>query len=471
VGPRAEQKHYDELLELQKLERDNRLLFYEPTPKQRVFHAAGIEFPERLFQAGNRTGKTTCAAAEVAMHMTGIYPDWWAGRRFGKPVRVWIGSVSGESIRNAAQRLLLGEIGQHGTGMIPKAYLQGTKLARGVPDLIDSFVVGHIGGGFSHAMFKSYEQGREKWQGDAIDILWEDEEPPLNIHTEGVTRTLDSMGIVMLTETPLLGLSDVVRLFRDDKSGRRVVVQMTLDEATQYSEADRASIVSSYLPHELECRAKGVPFLGSGRVFDTTEASIACEPFTPPEWWPRLNALDFGWDHPTAAIKSCHDRDSDIIYIMDVWRKSNSIPSLTASKVKSWGKEVPVAWPHDGLQHDKGSGKQLAQIYREEGLEMISVHAQFADDRGFGLEAGVLEMIQRFHTGRLKVFRHLHEWFEEYREYHRKDGVIVKERDDLMAATRYGMMMIRYASSETQQPPKDDRYSKIKRRIHTWMAA
>ena len=39
-------------------------------------------------------------------------------------------------------------------------------------------------------------------------------------------------------------------------------------------------------------------------------------------------------------------------------------------------------------------------------------------------------------TGRLKVFAHLADWFEEFRLYHRKDGLIVKERDDLISATR-----------------------------------
>jgi hypothetical protein len=41
-------------------------------------------------------------------------------------------------------------------------------------------------------------------------------------------------------------------------------------------------------------------------------------------------------------------------------------------------------------------------------------------------------------TGRFRVFDDLNDWFEEFRLYHRKDGKVVKERDDLMSATRYG---------------------------------
>ena len=44
-------------------------------------------------------------------------------------------------------------------------------------------------------------------------------------------------------------------------------------------------------------------------------------------------------------------------------------------------------------------------------------------------------------TGRFKVFAHLDDWFEEFRLYHRKDGKVVKLRDDLMSATRYALMM------------------------------
>lgn len=61
------------------------------------------------------------------------------------------------------------------------------------------------------------------------------------------------------------------------------------------------------------------------------------------------------------------------------------------------------------------------------------------------VEAGVSEMLTRMETGRLKVAAHLHDWWEEFRMYHRKDGKIVAERDDLLSATRYGIMDLRYA--------------------------
>ena len=59
-----------------------------------------------------------------------------------------------------------------------------------------------------------------------------------------------------------------------------------------------------------------------------------------------------------------------------------------------------------------------------------------------------MEMLSRMQTGKLKVFEHLNDWWEEFRLYHRRDGRVVKEGDDLMSATRYALMMLRHASTK-----------------------
>ena len=45
------------------------------------------------------------------------------------------------------------------------------------------------------------------------------------------------------------------------------------------------------------------------------------------------------------------------------------------------------------------------------------------------------------------MFKDLNDWFEEFRMYHRKDSRVVKERDDLMSATRHAVMMLRDAKT------------------------
>lgn len=226
----------------------------------------------------------------------------------------------------------------------------------------------------------------------------------------------------------------------------RHVVFMTIDDAEHYTPEEREAIVAAYPAHEREARAKGIPVLGSGRIFPVAEDRIACDPIEDvPPHWARINGMDFGWDHPFAAVSCLWDRDADVIYVTKTYREREQTPVIHAAAIRPWGSDVPCAWPHDGFQHDKGSGQQLADQYRAQGLNMLFEMATH-EQGGNGVEAGIAEMLERMQTGRLRVFRHLSEWFEEFRLYHRKDGKIVKERDDLMSATRYAIMMKRFAS-------------------------
>jgi phage terminase large subunit-like protein len=205
------------LLEEAKRRKDRRRLTeYRPYAKQRAFHAAGAEHRERLLMAGNQLGKTFCGAAEAAIHLTGQYPDWWTGRRWDRPVRAWAGSKTGEVTRDGVQRYLVGEPkdeSKWGTGMIPGDCLLDWSRRQGVPDALDSVIVKHVSGGTSTAGFKSYDQGRQKWQSETLDFVWFDEEPPMDIYMEGLTRTNATGGMTFITFTPLLGMSDVVSMF------------------------------------------------------------------------------------------------------------------------------------------------------------------------------------------------------------------------------------------------------------------
>jgi len=224
----------------------------------------------------------------------------------------------------------------------------------------------------------------------------------------------------------------------------RHVTRMTIDDAEHYSPAERAAIVASYPVHERKARAEGIPMLGSGRVFPVDEDIIKVRAFEVPEGWPQIGGIDFGWDHPTAAVRLAWDREADCIYVTASYGVREATPILHAAALKPWGQWLPWAWPHDGLQHDKGSGAVLAQQYRDQGLALLAEKASF-EEGGNGVEAGVSEMLGRMLSGRWKVFDHLEDWLAEFRLYHRKDGLIVKLNDDRLSAARYAMMMKRYA--------------------------
>jgi len=223
----------------------------------------------------------------------------------------------------------------------------------------------------------------------------------------------------------------------------RSVTRMTIDDAEHISPDRRAEIIASYPPHEREARTKGIPAMGSGRIFPVTEESITVAPFAIPSHWALISGIDFGWDHPTAGVMLAHDRDSDTLYVGSCYARREATPLEHAATLKRWG-GAPWAWPQDAYQRDKRTGGTLREDYQGAGMNMLGSHATHPDG-GNSVEAGIMDMLTRMQTGRFKVFSHLEEWLKEFRMYHRKNGLIVKERDDLMDATRYALMMLRYA--------------------------
>jgi phage terminase large subunit-like protein len=429
---------------------EDRLGHYKPYAKQREFHEAGaLPVYERLFMAGNQLGKTFAGAAETAMHLTGRYPNWWNGRRWDRPISALAGSESAELTKKGVQRLLLGppeNVEAWGTGYIPKDAILDTSRKAGVPDAIDTVVVRHVNGGASTISFKSYDQGRAKWQADTVDLVWFDEEPPEDVYSEGRTRTNATKGSVFLTFTPLQGMSRVVRRFLNEPSEHRHVTRMTIYDAEHYTDEDRARIIASYLDHERDARTSGIPILGSGRVFPVADSAVLVAPFKVPDHWPRIGGLDFGWDHPTGAVELAWDRDTDVVYLLREHRASKMTPDQHSLVIgpKKWG-NLRWAWPHDGHVADKGTGQGLAKQYKAAGLHMLESHAVWPDGSN-STEAGVMDMLTRMNDGRWKVFDGMCPlWMDEFRMYHRDEGKLVKEDDDLLCASRYALMMLRFA--------------------------
>lgn len=426
-----------------------RIDFFEPYPKQQQFFDLGLTKRERLLMAGNQLGKTYCGAAETAYHLTGEYPSDWFGRRWDRPVRAWAAGETSLLARDVQQKLLCGEPGvvdAQGTGMIPKDAIIDTSLARGVTDAFDTVQVRHKSGGTSILKFKSYEQGRTKFQGETIDFCWCDEEPPLDVYSEILTRITATQGMVFTTFTPLKGMSEVVVRFLQEASEDRAVVNMTIEDAKHIAPEERDRIIAGYPAHEREARVKGIPMLGSGKIFQISEEAIT-EPTIArvPLHWAKLWAVDFGIDHPFAAVLLAWDKDMDVVHVIHCIRVRDQSPLQHSVPMKTVAAQVPVAWPQDGYQRQKDDGaQQIRRIYRNHGLLMLPEHAQFPDGSN-STEAAIMQLAERMTTGRFKVAAHLSEWFEEFRAYHRKDGQIVKLRDDLMSATQKGIMALRFA--------------------------
>ncbi len=193
-------------------------------PRHMEFFKVGAEFRERTFMAGNRVGKTLGGGYELACHLTGEYPRWWVGRRFGRPIRAWAAGKTFETTRDILQHTLLGSvektaIGRRvtGTGVIPGERIveRLTSWRQGVQDLVDTVTVQHVSGGHSRLGLKAYQQGRGSFEGTAQHFVLFDEEPPLDVYGEALIRTGTTDGIIALTFTPLEGISETVSQFME----------------------------------------------------------------------------------------------------------------------------------------------------------------------------------------------------------------------------------------------------------------
>lgn len=410
--------------------------------KHTKFFEAGLSFTERLMLAANRIGKTEGVGAyEVTLHLTGLYPPWWKGRRFDRPTEGWAAGDTSETVRDIIQIKLLGKLEEAGTGMIPKDSLHNVTRRTGRAECVDTIYVKHVSGGISTLGLKSYDQGRKAFQGTKKDFVWLDEEPEMDIYTECLLRTMDTSGLdaenglMLLTFTPLLGMSETVLSFlpggriEEKTSGAKFVVMASWDDAPHLSQKAKDLLWSSIPPFQRDARSKGVPQLGAGAIYPVPESDFVVDDFPIPDHWPRVYGMDIGWNR-TAVPWGAWDREADIIYLYSEHYRGEAEPIVHVQSISARGDWIPGVIDPASRGRSQEDGRQLFQSYIDLGLNLeIAKNA---------VEAGLLEVWQRLSSGRLKVFKSMSNWLFEFRLYRRDEkGRIVKQNDHLMDATRY----------------------------------
>ena len=430
---------------------------------QKRFYDAGKFASQRMLMAANGVGKSQSCCAELAAHATGLYPDWWEGHRFTRGGwEAWIGSIDNNMQKIGPQRALLGRDldSMLGTGLLPKSHIVNFERRQaGVKDVVDTVIVRHESGDNVVLTWKTFEQGWRKWQsGDPKIILW-DEEPDdsvvdqKDILTETLTRLVRNNGIFLVGYTPLLGQTQLTQHFMESDDPGVYWLGATWDDAPHMDPEAKERIINQYPAHQREARAQGVPMLGEGRIFQVAESEILVEPMQIPDHWARIKGIDFGVDHPASIACLAHDRDTDIVYLYDVWRAKDKTTREHAHAINQRQDWIPVAWPHDGMQRDRRSSQRFHVIYRNDyKVNMLSKSARYTNAEG-GSQAQwpiIEDLRDRMNAGTFKVFRTCTPWLEEYRSYHMKDGKIVARRDDALKASFYALMMLRFARSKRE---------------------
>jgi phage terminase large subunit-like protein len=441
-------------------------VFPEEGPYRRELYAKHMKFIEmgskctrRAFIAANRVGKTFVAAYEMVCHLTGKYPAWWKGRRFTKPVNALAAGLTGKQLRTAIQEILFGNFADKGTGLLPRDCIVNEKDEMqtwnmpGVPNTIGTALVKHVSGDWSKIEFQSYDQGWEKFQGAKYDVVWLDEEPAdFKIYSECATRTAGSKGnegIVYCTFTPLLGFSDVVLNFLPDgvlpeggidpKTPNKFVINATWEDVPHLSDDWKRDAVSEYSAADRDARSKGLPALGSGRVFPVYEEDITYKRLTIEPNWPRAYGMDFGW-HTTAVVWGAKDPNTGVIYLYSEYCGHKVAPYVHAFAIQAKGKHLVGAADPSGGGVNQKDGTQLIDEYRTLGLDLAG------DSKGRSvannaIAAGVGRMLNMMESGTLKVSANMENWLKEFRVYRYDSNdpnkIARNQNDHLLDATRY----------------------------------
>lgn len=446
-------KIYQILSEKNRRYLENRLKYFTPNSHQRKFLNATLAHEELYLSGGNRTGKTTTGGLGVAIWATGRYPRWWTGKKFEHPVRIMVLGDSDKQLRRAAQRILLGEEGQFGVGMLPKETIIGEDgkpmiaMKKDPKGAIDYIKVTNQYGGFSYIYFCTYNQGREAVQGDEIHVIWCDEPPKDDIYGELLARIMTTDGVIFTTATPMTGMTEVFNRFVDidetedsEAFNRRYFMSVSQHEVDHLSEEQKKRFWDQVPPHERQARIHGLPVLGEGQVYQCTHEQLLCEPFNIKEydWYRFIIGIDFGFNDPTAAVLCMQDPNSGgKIYVVRFYKQKFKNVDHHAIRLKAWGAGIPVSWPRDGHRVLQGARSMITikDQYRKCGLQMNPKPAfstYSAPKEGSNLEAGVQIVYELIHSDQLKIFDtpECRPLVKAMVMYHRKDGKIAPYQDD-----------------------------------------
>ena len=256
--------------------RYNQLRYFRPFEHQKSFFVTTTD--RRGILAANRIGKTVSTCYETAYHLTGLYPEWWAGRRFDKPITAMVAGEGWSQVALVLQNELLGTPDVKlrdslGTGAIPRdCIVQDTMRGDGANAI--GVEIRHTTGGKSYLLFANYTQEVRQLQGFKLNLAVFDEQPPDDFFSEIVTRTATTQGQVLCSFTPLKGLNGLVSKFWNQEPGYDYV-RVAWDDVPEYDpwgepfllKSTREQLERDYLPHEREARMQGKPIMGKGAVF------------------------------------------------------------------------------------------------------------------------------------------------------------------------------------------------------------
>ena len=458
-----DQKDYLGLLKkLEETRKYNKIDYFQPYPFQKKFYDLGATQKVRALIAANRCGKTFSAAAEITYHLTGLYPDWWEGHRFDRPVTVVAAGVTSHQVKRVLQKEFLGTMHRDreeeiGSGFIPKHLFERSRSVGGRDGLMPEIAVKHVDGGYSTLLLIAYAQDVESMMGFTADVVYVDEQDKNKfdlIFSELVKRTSSVKGLAMATFTPLNGLTHIVRQFWDPSGDfHGGLVNAGWDDIEHLDEDVKQDMLAATPPHLRDAVTRGIPVLGSGAVYNIGEQDIAYDDVEIGEDWPRICGMDIGYtSDPTAGVFVAKDLSTGIYYVYDEYGDVDN-NSLHASQhvgklhAKNCSK-IPIIYDSAAIAKVGAGGKAVTELWTEEGLNVLPKSFRNPKHLSEGaksykeISVGLIRVYELMSTGKLKIHsRNCPNIWREFRSYSYDDKGVPNDKDNhWMDALRYAVM-------------------------------
>ncbi|HAV9873774.1 TPA: hypothetical protein JLH60_004750 [Escherichia coli] len=473
LTPEQLQGLYEVIKPYSDYKRYNRLEYFEPYPYQRNFMNAGLNHSTRYLRAGNRTGKTYGAAAEMAYHLTGRYPFWWEGQRIeGSNHTFWAVGITQESAANVMQKELFGSSDCRmnqlmGTGAIPRDAIIFDKGFQPDGPKLKSCFIKHESGGLNTFKFYGCEKP-DALHGAKCAVIWIDEEAfnAMEVYSICRARLTNSLGPgksgqLIFTATPERGYTPLNKLFDDDETGVLYLQSASWDDCPNFTPELIEQELAQYPKWQHEMRRSGLPVLGTGAAFDVADDQIKLMAVNPSYDWEAVAAIDWGENlDPTVIAIAVRNLATMTYYLTDIHYldgdKYSRSPANVASIIKRNYPGITVIRPHD----HPALSNQLRELginvqydpFRNPPQSELRANRAFTSEtaeRANSIETGLDEMRLLFSEDRLKVLAHCEKWFIEKNGYFYKQDkntgkvkLVGQQGDHAIDASRYAILSL-----------------------------
>lgn len=305
-----------ELLELdqerERRVREDPLKYAKQHEKQKEVSA--VQKAIRALFWGNRVGKTEWGAQETARYALNDHPY----RVIGEPVEIWCACPSFDVQEETTQPKLLRYIPESAIARID--YLRGKIIKK--LQLKNGTIIS----------FKSYDQGREKFQGAGKRLIWFDEEPPKDIWKECFVRVEAGVQLdVILTMTAIKGMTWVYdEIYKSTNNPDLFVSEAGWDDNPWLTEGQKAQMARGLTAAELKVRKEGKFVKRVGLICAWWERGIHIRHYDSlnPTWtW--YEVLDGGFSDPAAYLLIGVDNDNNV-HVASGYRE----PQLDTAQIK-----------------------------------------------------------------------------------------------------------------------------------------